>query len=199
MEDKNEYITLTNLKNRGWTNSIIKKMDLQADKQAQNPYYKKAAPVKLFLVDRIEDLENSEQFIALITKSKPRKEAAKNAVDTKIVNLFAYIENVPVIVEYVSEPELTYYAISAYNNWQCNRPSVVNGNNDGNHANINSDKAFLARIRTNYIRHNLTNYDSILAKIGGKVGISEVYPELKKRVMARIDAESTSHAKAMSL
>jgi len=63
MEDKNEYITLTNLKGRGWTDSIIKKMNVLPDKQARNTHSSSAPPTKLYEVVRIEKLEKSGQFI----------------------------------------------------------------------------------------------------------------------------------------
>lgn len=184
-----EYITITNLKERGWTDGIIKKMVLTADKETSNPYYKKAAPMKLFLLKRIEDLEKTEQFKELQSKSESRKAGAKKAVETKTAKLYRYVETVPIEIKYIPEPELTQTAIISYNQWQANRPSVLNGNRDYTVASENSDKEFLDRIRKNYIRHNLTNYDDVLAEIKGKIGISEVYHILKKKVMDRIDNE----------
>jgi hypothetical protein len=64
MED--ESLTLSELKERGWTDSIIKKMNLFPDKLAKNPHYLKAAPMKLYFISRIEELEKSEQFSNLI-------------------------------------------------------------------------------------------------------------------------------------
>lgn len=89
MED--ESLTLSELKERGWTDSIIKKMNLFPDKLAKNPHYLKAAPMKLYFISRIEELEKSEQFSNLIAKSQSKKEGAKKAVETKITKLYKYI------------------------------------------------------------------------------------------------------------
>lgn len=189
MEEKTEYISLSTLKERGWTDSIIKKMGLEPDKLVRNPHYRSASPMKLYALKRIEELEKSEQFIVLFSKAKPRKDAAKKAISTKIAKLFAYVDSIEIEVEYIPEPQLTRDAIDAYNMWQANRPSVANGKREGFRAGKDSDKAFLARIKSNYIRHNLTNYNEILEDIKGQVGISEAYPELKKRVQDRIATE----------
>jgi len=182
MEDN--YITLSGLKERGWTDSIIKKMNLLPDKSTKNPRYNKAAPMKLYLVSKIEELEKSEQFCNLITKSQSRKKGAEKAVETKIAKLYKYVETVPIEIEFVPEPQVTIDAINAYNDWH-----DFDLNNCINPASLNSDELFLMRIRGNYIRHNLTNYDEILAVLKGHTGIKEVYPDLKRKVMNRIDSE----------
>jgi hypothetical protein len=192
MED--EFITLSALKDRGWTDSIIKKMNVLPDKIAKNPHYLKASPMKLYMVSKIEEFEKSEQFCNLIVKSQSRKEGAKKAVETKIAKLYKYVETVSIEIEFVPEPQVTYEAIEAYNIWQENRPSIINGNKSYQEATINSDDGFLGRIRGNYIRHNLTNYDDILAEIKGHTGISEVYPDLKNKVMTRINIKWKNHA-----
>lgn len=189
MLKENTYITLADLKKRGWTDSIIRNMHLQPDKVVKNPRFSKAAPMKLYLISQIEMCEKTEQFAALTDKSKNRKIGASKAVETKTKKLFAYVDNLQIKVNFLPEPILTEKAIYVYNNWQKNRPSVIKGNNEGFHANKNSDGDFLDRIKSNYIRHNLTNYDDILEEIKGKTGITEVYPELKKRVQERIREE----------
>ena len=192
MED--EFLTLSGLKERGWTDSIIIKMNLLPDKLAKNPHYIKASPMKLYFISKIEELEKSEQFCNLITKSQSRKMGAEKAIETKIAKLYKYVETEQIEIEFVPEPKVTYDAIDAYNDWQENRPSVMNGKNDYREATKNSDEGFLSRIRGNYIRHNLTNYDDILTIIKRHTGIREVYPDLKNKVMTRINIEWERHA-----
>lgn len=189
MLEENTHITLSDLKKRGWTNTVIQDMQLQPDKLVKNPRFSKAAPMKLYLISQVQKCEETDEFAAIMNKSKRRKVGASKAVETKIKKLFAYVDNIEIKVQFLSEPSLTENAIRAYNTWQNNRPSVINGNNEAFHATSVSDSDFLARIRVNYIRHNLTNYDKILDDIKGKTGITEVYPELKKRVQERIKSE----------
>jgi hypothetical protein len=183
LEEQSEYVTLTGLKERGWTDSIIKKINLIPDKLAKNPRFNKAAPMKLYDINNIVELEKSEQFCNLIAKGQSRKEGAKKAVETKIAKLYKYVETVPIEIEFVPEPKVTIDAIDAYNDWH------DYDFDKGNPASLDSDELFLMRIRGNYIRHNLTNYDEILEVIKGHTGIKEVYPDLKRKVMNRIDSK----------
>lgn len=188
-KDKNDYVTKTGLKERGWTDSIIKKMGVVPDREAPNPHYRSAAPTKLYLISKIEKLENTPEFKELIEKSQKRKLGAQKAVETKKQNLLKQVEDLAIEVAYIPEPDLTDLAIFSYNEWQTNRPSVINGNNDFLMATRDSDAAFLHRIRQNFIRHNLTNYDELLRVIKGKVGVTDAYIALKGKVLFRIRAE----------
>ena len=55
-----------------------------------------------------------------------------------------------------------------------------------NIASINSDMEFLSRICTNYLRHNMTNYESELEKLFGKVGKYDAYNLLKTKINSAI-------------
>lgn len=185
-ENSEQYITLSTVKDRGWTETMLKKLSVQPDKFATNPYYKNASQMKLYSLARIKEIENTQQFNELYKKSQMRRESAQKAVNTKTNNLLTYVNSIPLRVEYMPDPELTQAAIDSYNTWQKNRPSVQNGSNEPFTASESSDSAFLARIRLNFIRHNLTNYDEILEEIRGKTGVKEVYPMLKSMVQTRI-------------
>lgn len=189
MEDNNDYIILATLKKRGWTDSMIKKLALTPDKLVRNPRYKKAASMKIFSLQKVERLERTELFNMLLAKSRKRKKSAAKAVETKRTNLFSYVESVPIIIKYIPEPQVTTDAIESYNYWQSRRPSIVKGKNSFVPANMESDDFFINRIRSNYIRHKLTNYDEILKVIKGHVGVGEGYFTLKRKVMDRIDTE----------
>jgi len=49
-------------------------------------------------------------------------------------------------------------------------------------ASESSDERFLDRITVNYVRHELTNYDGLLASLHGKVGIAEAKELVRERV-----------------
>jgi hypothetical protein len=97
--------------------------------------------------------------------------------------LIAYIEMVPIRISYVPEPKLTRLAVNEYNEYKHSQGDYVLD------ISINSKPALLDRIRKNYIRHNLTNYDKILDEIIGHKDMRDVYPILKQKVMDRIDIE----------
>ena len=57
------YISLSSLKSRGWTESIIKRYALQHDKEAVNPYYRSAAPIKLYELHKMMYRVNGDRII----------------------------------------------------------------------------------------------------------------------------------------
>lgn len=181
------YINLSTLKERGWTDSIIKEMKLYPDKTTPNPHIINSAPMKLYNKKRIEELENTEEFKNLRAKSRSKNKGAIKAERSVRGKLYSYVETVEIETKYASEPELTDSAIFSYN---------LLHSNDSERASINSDKLFLNQIREEYIIHNLTNYDAIIAEIDGHSGISEeVYKYLEKRIRGRCKKEWKARSK----
>lgn len=111
-----KFITKTDLKKRGWTESIIKKLNLQPDLLKQNPHYKKAPLMKLYSIESVEKLEQSNKFIELLKNSEKRKKSAKKAVETKINKIIDYIKSLTIIIPKKSIEELRNDAIEHYNN-----------------------------------------------------------------------------------
>lgn len=184
--DKKEYITKTQLKERGWTDSIIKKMDLKHDMEKDNPFYKKSAPMKLYSINKIKKIEKTKTFQELYKKVLKRKKSAQKSVKTKKEKILQFANDVDIKIDYMDDKKLTRAAIESYNSWNYNRPSVLFGNVHFEPASFDSDEDFLHRIKNNYIRHKLTNYDDILIQIKSKVGKSEAYELIKNRVEERI-------------
>ena len=72
--------TVTELKKRGWTERLIKALLGDPDRTTRNPVFRKAAPMRLYLRDRVEAAEQHPTFQDHITKSaKRRASAAKTA------------------------------------------------------------------------------------------------------------------------
>lgn len=185
-KEKEMYYNKSQLKKRGWTDSIIKKMSLTPDLLKQNPFYKKASQMKLYLTKSIEELENTEQFIKLIEKSAKRKKSAIKSVEKKTNNLINYVESLKITVQKISLERLKKYAIANYNDFESHK-SAWDHNYEPNYYEPNDyDSDFLARIQVNYIRHQLTSYDKELKGMLGKTGKCKAYEILKNRVLDEI-------------
>jgi len=78
-----EYITKPNLKNRGWTDAMVKKFLGAPDMTKPNPHYKSAAPMGLWLAKRVNQVERTAEWKAEKEKSAGRKTSAQKAVKTK--------------------------------------------------------------------------------------------------------------------
>jgi len=189
---KNNYYTKTELKERGWTESIIKKMEITPDLFKQNPYYKSSPAMKLYSIESIKKLEKTEQFIKLKEKSEKRKKSAKKAVESKkrknIKNLNKRIKELEINGSYKKFENLKRDAINYYNCNQWNIPSVYSGKRDANIISEDTDKNMLKRIMKNFVRHELSNYDDVLIDIKGKVGVhSDLYPRLRKEIDGKVN------------
>lgn len=182
---KQEYYSKSTLKIRGWTDKAIELFLKQHDKEGRNPYYSSASPVKLYLITRVEDAEKTKVFKEFQEKSKKRKEGSKQAVVTKKENMYSYINNINIDIEKEDYNTILKEAINSYNDF---KQEIVWDNVDFEFqkASINSEKSFLKRILVNYIRHQLTNYDIEIETIFGKVGKSEAYKILNKKIYTKI-------------
>jgi hypothetical protein len=181
------HISVAGLKARGWTAALIRTLLGEPDTRADNPHYRKAAPMRLYLRARVEAVEASEAWQAALTTSAPRKAAAAQAVETKRQQLLTAIQALHITVPVYPEAALTARACAHYNTMQQGRDIW-----EYTPATSKSDPAFLLRITVNYLRHALTSYDAELERVFGKVGVREAYTVLNQHVYAAI-AEAYPH------
>lgn len=193
--EKKEYIqthyTMSTILERGWTKTMIRNLLGECDKYGNGLY--KRQPSQLYLIERVEQAEQTEEFKKLFAKkqanSEARKNGAKKAVETKIEKLKKEIENMEIEILLIENNDiLMNQAIRNYKDLMENRNRSITVDL--------SNKAEKERIVVNYIRHCLTSYDyHIYADLYGKVGkynlwylfqkriylkIAEVYPKYKK-------------------
>lgn len=166
-----EYITLTDLKERGWTDSIIKKMEIVHDKEKPNPYYRSSSPMKLFSLDRVLELESTKKFETLYRKSQERKKVAQKAVDTKIKNMMEIAESFRIELSGYGKEDIFQMAVDHYNNHHFPNKYIPTWKS------LNEDT--LLRITTNMVRHTMCDYDSILYQHKGRVGIQQLHDIMK--------------------
>ena len=183
--NQQNLITKSKLIERGWTESLITKFLPNPDQIKLNPHYKKAAPMKLFLLDRIQIIENTDQFKIAKENSAARKTAAKKAVSTKTAKIMNYVElNVDIVVPKIEKNKLISLACNSFNDWQFNK-----NNSDGILATPKSDELFLQRICVNFIRHEMTDYEFHLGEVFGKVGTANAYFAIREKIFTAIAKE----------
>ena len=105
-ETTEQYITPAGLKGkRGWTDQMIHKLLGEPDKVAPNPHYRTAAPMRLYLVGRVEQAEKTCWF----ARRKPdvwRQKAAAKATQTKIRNITRWAKHVRIECNFPEFSEL---------------------------------------------------------------------------------------------
>lgn len=180
-----EFCAKSTLKQRGWTDTAIERFLGDHDKEVPNPYYKSAAPMKLYKLSRVEEAEQSQAFLHFKAQSKPRQEASQKALTTKRKNLLRKVTEMEIYIQRKNLEDIITDAVKAYNSFK-SCMADERGDFDYQQATVNSDKEFLNRITVNYLRHRCSPYEKILDKIEGKVGTKEAYTLLNEKIFQKI-------------
>lgn len=177
-------ISVAGLKQRGWTDGLTARFLGEPDKLVPNPHYRSGPKMRLYALDRVEEVEGSEPAKTLLARAQAqrerRSEAALKVNAKKREILLKAISSIPIDVPRFDFDEVKAAAIRDYNDLWSSR-----GNYE-KHATIDSDKKFLNRVIGNYIRHALVDYDAICSAMKGLVGRDEAYLLFRERIMAEI-------------
>lgn len=179
MEGKTDYFTAAELRERSWTERIIKKLNLTPCGTITNP---ECITLSIKIYDRnlVENCEATDEFKALVKADKSKKKGALKKDKKRKEKLLQEVENVEIKVEYVPEPFLTTMALADYNTWRIEKRKTFEW------ASGKSDKRFQQKVKHNYIRHNLTNYDQIMHDIAKKIRSEDEYEEIRSILIKRI-------------
>lgn len=195
---KEQYVTLSRVVSEfGIPRNLVDKL-LPPPILKDNPHYKCAAPMKLY---RLKDVKRivakSKTLKKALEKSRPFRERAKKAVETKMASMRKRMEEaIERIRVNTNVKDVEQSAVRHYNQ---HKLEVAFMRNDFDFEAVClktcDNRAFIERITVNFIRHCLTQYDSRLYRERGKVGIGEFYDGYKKAVLMKI-AEAFPQYKA---
>ena len=193
------YFNKTELKGRGWTDSLIKRFMASPDKTFPNPLYKNGAPMCFYDESRTKEVEDSIEFKDAMEASNKRKKSAKQAVETKKDKVIEWVNGLTIeIPDYDKETLIKEacehfnarkkYQKERYDEWALYHYEDVNEDYepDFSLASPKSEDSFLARITTNYLRHCITDYEDELERLFGKTGKDEGHDFLQARINAAI-------------
>jgi hypothetical protein len=171
---RNTFLMKCQVKERGWTGTLIEKFLPDPDKTSVNPHYRSGPPIQLYSLARIVRMERTKRFREAIEKAAKCKEASKKAVKTKTAKMEEYLSSLTINV-----PELTLDELQrrALDHWR----SIARDDWEGDGGSDWED-----RIAVNYLRHEFTSYEKELEFIAGKVGRSDAYLRLFEIVLDAI-------------
>ena len=204
-----EYVTLTALrKGRCWTAKMIRDLLGEPDRTARNPYYSTGAPMRLYLLSRVEDIEKTLDVDAMRADREMRSEARllaatkREAAHMNRVNTcdlrcdFGEPLAVVVVKGEASNLEMRERNQAEYDAYvgRCiergEEPEPMRG---PAHPEVDAED----RWAVNYLRHECTAYDRLLDEFGSPARgilrrrvhekIAETYPELAGAAMEMID------------
>ena len=172
-----EMISQQKLKERGWTDGLIKKYLPNADQTSPNPYYNNGASMRWYLLSRVKQIESTRGWQADKAKAEKRQQSALKGVDTKLAKMKEHLDDIEIKVPKLSREYLVNRACQHYNDRQRFRSY-----GEGSYATPTSDEPFLQRITVNYLRHTLTEYEPRLKEVKGKVGRDDAYFEINRKI-----------------
>jgi hypothetical protein len=172
--EKVERVTLSTLKQRGWTDGAVKQFLGEPDALAPNPNYRTGPKMRLYDLPRVEAAEISEpwQTWREATKSRREKASARQSepMNNARANLTAELNAVEVRIPRLSKDELWAVAV-ANRNTQSQWHAAERGRYDSRSATVAcADPAAVQRWAVNYLRHVETDYDWLLDSVTGRVG-----------------------------
>lgn len=181
-KNENKIYSKKALKQRGWTDAMIKHFAPQPIRFEINPNYRSAAEVPVYNEKEIIKIEESDIFKEYINKNKKRKEGAKKAVLTRKERT---IDQTLELINNIKPPKrldinhLIRQAIRNFKEYQ---------QYTGEYYSEDPREFFVCkRTLCNYIRHNMMpNYDEECWNSYGKVGSCEAYEMYKKAIMESI-------------
>ena len=200
-----QYITPAGLRGkRYWTDGMIRDLLGEPDKLARNPHFSTAAPMRLYLVSRVDAMEATLDLDRLKKNRERRSAAGQKAVLTREENAIrdarecdlgcSFTEPLPVVMAKGAESnrEIVEYHREQYEEyvWRCERrgetpqPRLV-----PSHPGVDAE----CRWAVNYLRHERTDYDDLLYRMGDIARhdlrmriherIGRAYPELREAAM----------------
>lgn len=182
---RQDFYNLAQLKERGWTPSMVKKLIDIPPTEFKGMYARQ--PQKCYPNDYIEMLEQSELFNALKMKAAGRQAAMKAVADTKradnIAKFSARVDSVKIPT--LTEDELKMRTIKSKQRWYAYQSELrceVDDGIDIEHLPAN----VLHRWEVNYIRHELTRYEKLMGQIRGLVGTRDIYTVIKGEILDKI-------------
>lgn len=188
---REELLSRRELAGRGWTDAAIRRRLGDPDATRPNPIYSTAAPMRFWVLDRVEAVEATEAWRQWLQGSARRRQAVLAAAAHRrerwlaeqrrqAQELLAQVETMRVQIPELPLDRVRRRAIANYNErlsdtdaWTPTPASEV------------SDPAFLDRISVSYLRH-ASDYEQQLDRIEGRPGHLEAYTRLKCRFLDEI-------------
>ena len=179
---KAKYETPSGMHRRGWTPTLITRFLGEPDEYFDNPHYRSAAPMRAYLVERVQAAENDPAAAAALAKvlqsREARSTAAMRGADTQREKLSEWATNTPLAWLH-GTPETEEEARRAgTDTWTARQAERGRYDADGEAA----GPAHQDRWAENYLRHECIDYEPALAELHGRCGKDEAYRLLRSRV-----------------
>lgn len=192
---------------RGWSKAMIEKLLGSPDKLQENPYYRSAAPMRMYSIERVQKVEASPEYQALLEKRQKRGQIGRAAADRKRAELRAEVESYDISLPAFALEDLAKRAAENYISHQIDI-AEMRANRRGQFSELpdfdfkfkpwDEPDSFRDRCSVNFLRHCCTHYEKYLALLTRRIGKDEAYMLLNERIGKMISNQYPMLANAVS-
>jgi hypothetical protein len=175
-----QYLSLTALRERGWTSTMIAALLGEPDRLKRNPRYPTAAPMKLYATERVEHVQRTCEWHERFASAQRRRKSASKGIETKTAALLREVDDVVIAVPRMSLGQLLRLSLKS---WETHKHARGHYDADGSTA----PPHVRERWARNFLRHEMTGYDQHLRVLYGRVGTGQAYDALNQKVHDAID------------
>ncbi|MGW0121992.1 hypothetical protein [Streptomyces sp. NPDC003327] len=170
MTDRTIYVSHAGVRRRGWTDALVRELLGTPDVQGRDPRRWSLAPVRLYLLARVEALERTPEFAATAAGSAAATASAARRRSAVLASVRAH----PIQVPRLPGPELERRAVR--------HRRLLGARGPGGPAASGS----LVRWQVSYLRHALSRYETLLDGLYGDAGRREAERLLRRRLYEAI-------------
>ncbi|MEU8764861.1 hypothetical protein [Streptomyces sp. NPDC048659] len=173
MTDRTTYVTVAALRGRGWSEAMIDGLLGQADVQGRDPRRWSPAPVRLYLLARVEAVERTPDFLRAASVAGRGSAAADAGAERRRRAVLAAILAEPIEVPRLPAAELERRAVRHRHLLGARGPGA---------------EGALVRWQVGYLRQALARYETLLDGLYGDTGRAEAERLLRRRLYEAIAA-----------
>ncbi|MFI8403068.1 hypothetical protein ACWDXD_14360 [Streptomyces sp. NPDC003314] len=191
MTDRTTYVSLAGVRRRGWTDAMVRDLLGTPDVQGRDPRRWSLAPVRLYLLARVETVERTPEFAETSALSRARSSAAGAYAERRRAAVLTAIRAEPIEVPRLPGPELERRAVRHRRLLGARSPGAP----EPAGAPSGAPAGALVRWQVSYLRHALSRYEALLDGLYGETGRGEAERLLRRRLYEAIGVAYPSLAR----
>ncbi|GGY35977.1 hypothetical protein [Streptomyces tanashiensis] len=189
MTDRTTYVSLDGVRGRGWTDAMVRDLLGTPDVQGRDPRRWSLAPVRLYLLARVETVERTPEFAETAALCRARASASGVHAERRRAAVLSAIRAEPIEVPRLPRPELERRAVRHRHLLGARSPGPRReGAPPGAPAPAPAPAGALVRWQVSYLRHALSRYEALLDGLYGESGRGEAERLLRQRLYEAIAA-----------
>ncbi|MFI9123611.1 hypothetical protein ACIGW0_30180 [Streptomyces bikiniensis] len=209
MTDRTTYVSLAGVRGRGWTDAMVRDLLGTPDVQGRDPRRWSLAPVRLYLLARVETVERTPEFAEAAVLSRARSSATGAYAERRRAAVLTAIRTEPIEVPRLPGPELERRAVRHRHLLGARSPGTPGPDGRGGARTAGAPgpdgkgtartavapAGSLVRWQVSYLRHALARYETLLDGLYGETGRGEAERLLRRRLYEAIGAAYPSLAR----